>query len=124
MYRPTTSMSFASNWGSPESFKVSTWCGWIPRAAQIRCTAEENTSRPFGHRPAAPVRLPIGFLVQGQADDLLDLLGRDRRLGATPRPHRSEVHKSLLGEPTRHAATDVAETCTSAAIRVPTINPH
>jgi len=54
MYRPTTSTSFSSKSGSLDSLKVSTRCGWIPRADQIRCTVEGDT----------PVRLAIDLQLQ------------------------------------------------------------
>ncbi len=39
-YRPTTSLSLATNCGSRESLNVSARCGWSPNARQIRCTAD------------------------------------------------------------------------------------
>ena len=65
-YRPTTSTSFSSNRGSFESLNVSTRCGLIPRADQIRCTVAGRHAGPCGHRPATPVRLARRRLVQRQ----------------------------------------------------------
>jgi len=53
----------------------------------------------LGHRPARPVRRPGRRLMQRQTDDLLDLLGVDRRLGAATRPHRGEVLQTILRKP-------------------------
>src|SRR5262245_66678616 len=50
MYRPTTSTSLSSNFGSPDTLNVSTRCGLRPRFDQIRCTVAELT----------PTCLPIG----------------------------------------------------------------
>src|SRR5262245_25230829 len=43
MYRPTTSTSLSSNFGSPDTLNVSTRCGLRPRFDQIRCTVAELT---------------------------------------------------------------------------------
>ena len=42
-YRPTTSISFSSNFGSLDSLNVSTRCGLSPRAAHTRCTVAADT---------------------------------------------------------------------------------
>src|SRR5690242_9183904 len=42
-YRPTTSMSLSSNFGSLDTLNVSTRCGANARADQIRCTVAELT---------------------------------------------------------------------------------
>ena len=46
-YKPTTSMSFSSNYGSLESLNGSTRCGFKPRAAQIRYTCAADTPDAF-----------------------------------------------------------------------------
>src|ERR1700751_5184969 len=42
-YRPTTSISFSSNFGSLDSLNVWTRCGFKPRAAHTRCTVAGET---------------------------------------------------------------------------------
>ncbi len=52
-----------------------------------------------GHRPTAPMRSPRRRLMPGKPDDLLDRLGRDRRLRTPTRAHRREILQTVLGEP-------------------------
>ena len=98
-YRPTTSASFSSNRGSPDSLNVSTRCG-----LQTACGPDlldggvRDPLRP-SHRPTTPVRLTRRLLMQRRMDDRLDLLGRDRRLAAPTRPHLHRCLQALLLKP-------------------------
>ena len=98
-YRPTTSISFSSNFGSLDSLNVSTRCGFNPRADHTRCTVAADTPA-----VAAIVRhdqwvWPSGVEYRVSVHDLVDLLLRDRGLAATPGPDLPQLRQALLGEP-------------------------
>lgn len=116
-YTPTTSTSFSSKSGSPESLNVRTRCGCRSRADQIRCTVEEDT----------PARSAIV-----RHDQCVSLAGsRSASSARSPRSWRAGIEglrprsgrtaeksfRPASSNRSRHDVTAAGETCTSAAIR-------
>ena len=115
-YRPTTSISFSSNFGSLDSLNVSTRCGFKPRAAHTRCTVAGDTPA-F----AAIVRhdqwvWPSGveYLVRSTISSIFCCGIVDLR----PRPARTfpSFAKPSSANRARHARTVAGFTPTCAAI--------
>ena len=110
MYRPTTSRTFAMNYGSVDSFHVSTRCGLRPKARQIRETDDCDRPVSAGHRPGGPVAvLPAALLRQRPGDHHLDLLVGDlprrpgpRRVRQALQPALHEPHPPLADRLPRH----------------------
>ena len=117
-YRPTTSTSFSSKRGSPESLNVSTRCGCNPRADQIRCTVAGDTPArsaivrqlqcvsPGG--VSCKVKRTISSTFTGGIDGLRPRPGRTLENPFSP----SSTNRS------RQFTTVVGETPTALAIRV------
>ena len=105
-YRPATSISFSSNFGSLDSLNVSTRCGFKPRAAHTRCTVAGDTPA-F----AAIVRhdqwgLAVRRGMPCQVYDLVDLLLRDwRTSGRAPARTFPSFAKPSSANRARHART-------------------
>ena len=72
----------------------------------------------LGHRPGAPMRLALGFGMQGRLDDRLHRLRRDRRLGPPALADLAQLASPFSANRVRHARTITAVTPKLAAIRV------
>src|ERR1700745_1469476 len=115
-YRPTTSISFSSNFGSLDSLNVLIRCGFKPRAAHTRCTVAGETPAlaaivrhdqwvwPSGVEYL--VRYTISAILSCGIVDLRQRPARTSPSFAKPSPANS----------TRHARTVAGFTPTCAAI--------
>ena len=85
-YSPTTSTSFSSNSGSLDILNVFTRCGFSPARATTPAAPSPATPRPA--RPSSGTTSASGPPggMQRQLHDLVDRLGRDRRLRAAALP--------------------------------------
>ena len=115
-YRPTTSMSLSSNFGSLDTLNVSTRCGAKPRSDQIRCTVAGLTPTRLAivrhDQCVAPggvvvvVNRTISAIVSSGIEGLRPrpsriLLHSGQPVGGescTPGPHRHRRHPDLFGD--------------------------
>ena len=117
-YRPTTSTSFSSNRSSLDSLKVSTRCGFKPRADQIRCTVAGDTpcalaiDRQLQCVSPSGVSCSVARTISSTFSAAID--------GLRPRPGRTteDAFNPSAANRSRHAVTVAGDTPTSIAILV------
>ena len=85
-YKPTTSISFSSNRGSPESLNVLTRCGFRPRPDQIRCPVAGLTATALAIDRQLECVAPAGLSCWVRCTIWSTFSHRDPRLAATTLP--------------------------------------
>ena len=97
-YRPTTSISFSSNFGSLDSLKVFTRCGLRPRAAHTRCTVSSETPTSWPSTDNSNASSPPAWNCVSDRRFRRSCPADGRLLAAT-RAHLIEFGNPVLGEP-------------------------
>gem|GEM_PF-3186218 len=111
-------MSFASNWGSFDSLNVSTKCGFSPRAAQIRCTCDDEIPTRSAILRHDQCVWPTGLACKVKST-ICSIVACGIE-GLRPRPKRTSPNwaNPSSANRSRHARTVFGVTFTSAAIVV------